>query len=222
MVCTPKNPIRKPELLLLGCLIATTAVAEATFVLAKNLVMMDVLFSVLLVVSAFIVLGNALTDSGKIKTLEFGAIAGRYIRLVSVASGWAIFLVIWALFCLFSTTETRPINWPFFTIIAVLGTLLVIAFGIIEKLLTAQKSHREECAELRRKLAATNQRTAQQRLQALSYDHAWRKLRDDIAGEEGLSGNDVIHRFRLGIDEYRETLRTKRTNKPNKQTRPNA
>ena len=63
MVCTPKNPIRKPELLLLGCLIATTAVAEATFVLAKNLVMMDVLFSVLLVVSAFIVLGIAVTDS---------------------------------------------------------------------------------------------------------------------------------------------------------------
>ena len=218
MVCTPKNPIRKPELLLLGCLIATTAVAEATFVLAKNLVMMDVLFSVLLVVSAFIVLGNALTDSGKIKTLEFGAIAGRYLRLVSVASGWTIFLAIWALSCLFSTTETRPIHWPFFTIISVLGTLLVIAFGIIEKLLAAQKSHREECEKLHSKLSNSNQRAAQ----ALPYEYAWEKLRDDIAGEEGLSGNEVIHRFRLGIDEYRERLRTKRTNKPNKQTKPNA
>ena len=98
----------------------------------------------------------------------------------------------------------------------------VIAFAIIEKLLAAQRSHREECNQLRRKLATSNQRTAQQRLQALSYDHAWKKLRDDIAGEEGLSGNEVIHRFRLGIDEYRETLRTKQANKPNKQTKPNA
>lgn len=214
MVCTQKNPIRKPELLLLGCLIATTAVAEATFVLAKNLVMMDVLFSVLLVVSAFIVLGNALMDSGKTKTLEFGAIAGRYIRLVSVASGWAIFLVIWALFCLFSTTETRPINWPFFTIIAVLGTLLVIAFGIIEKLLTAQKSHREESQRLSRLISNTNRLNEQ----ALPYMYAWKKLCDDITREEVLSGNEVIHRFRLHLDENRERLRTKHKNKRNKQT----
>lgn len=212
------NLTRKPENFFLVCLFIVTALDVISTVYTKNLKILDMALVVLCVISAFSIIGTSLMNAGKDKSLEFGVIAGRYIRLVSIAIGSVIcFLALVLAYSVFKD-EMHSVNWIFFTAILILSSLLVIAFAIIEKLLAAQRSHREECNQLRRKLATSNQRTAQQRLQALSYDHAWKKLRDDIAGEEGLSGNDVIHRFRSGIDEYRETLRTKQTNKQNKQS----
>lgn len=212
------NLTRKPENFFLVCLFIVTALDVISTVYTKNLKILDMALVVLCVISAFSIIGTSLMNAGKDKSLEFGVIAGRYIRLVSIAIGSVIcFLALVLAYSVFKD-EMHSVNWIFFTAILILSSLLVIAFAIIEKLLAAQKSHREECEKLHSKLSNSNQRAAQ----ALPYEYAWEKLRDDIAGEEGLSGNEVIHRFRLGIDEYRERLRTKSTNKPNKQTKPNA
>lgn len=208
------NLTRKPENFFLVCLFIVTALDVISTVYTKNLKILDMALVVLCVISAFSIIGTSLMNAGKDKSLEFGVIAGRYIRLVSIAIGSVIcFLALVLAYSVFKD-EMHSVNWIFFTAILILSSLLVIAFGIIEKLLTAQKSHREESQRLSRLISNTNRLNEQ----ALPYMYAWKKLCDDITREEVLSGNEVIHRFRLHLDENRERLRTKHKNKRNKQT----
>ena len=208
------NLTRKPENFFLVCLFIVTALDVISTVYTKNLKILDMALVVLCVISAFSIIGTSLMNAGKDKSLEFGVIAGRYIRLVSIAIGSVIcFLALVLAYSVFKD-EMHSVNWIFFTAILILRSLLVIAFGIIEKLLTAQKSHREESQRLSRLISNTNRLNEQ----ALPYMYAWKKLCDDITREEVLSGNEVIHRFRLHLDENRERLRTKHKNKRNKQT----
>lgn len=208
------NLTRKPENFFLVCLFIVTALDVISTVYTKNLKILDMALVVLCVISAFSIIGTSLMNAGKDKSLEFGVIAGRYIRLVSIAIGSVIcFLALVLAYSVFKD-EMHSVNWIFFTAILILSSLLVIAFAIIEKLLTAQKSHREESQRLSRLISNTNRLNEQ----ALPYMYAWKKLCDDITREEVLSGNEVIHRFRLHLDENRERLRTKHKNKRNKQT----
>ena len=208
------NLTRKPENFFLVCLFIVTALDVISTVYTKNLKILDMALVVLCVISAFSIIGTSLMNAGKDKSLEFGVIAGRYIRLVSIAIGSVIcFLALVLAYSVFKD-EMHSVNWIFFTAILILSSLLVIAFAIIEKLLAAQKSHREESQRLSRLISNTNRLNEQ----ALPYMYAWKKLCDDITREEVLSGNEVIHRFRLHLDENRERLRTKHKNKRNKQT----
>ena len=208
------NLTRKPENFFLVCLFIVTALDVISTVYTKNLKILDMALVVLCVISAFSIIGTSLMNAGKDKSLEFGVIAGRYIRLVSIAIGSVIcFLALVLAYSVFKD-EMHSVNWIFFTAILILSSLLVIAFAIIEKLLTAQKSHREESQRLSRLISNTNRLNEQ----ALPYMYAWKKLCDDITREEVLSCNEVIHRFRLHLDENRERLRTKHKNKRNKQT----
>ena len=125
------NLTRKPENFFLVCLFIVTALDVISTVYTKNLKILDMALVVLCVISAFSIIGTSLMNAGKDKSLEFGVIAGRYIRLVSIAIGSVIcFLALVLAYSVFKD-EMHSVNWIFFTAILILSSLLVIAFAII-------------------------------------------------------------------------------------------
>lgn len=215
-----KDPIIRPEFFSLICLSVLTCVAAITFTLNENKRMLDILLIILVVISAFSLIGNLMIKAGKY--LEFGAVSGRYIHIASGAIGCTALLVSLFLVHNFSLDNVTWIHWSIGIVLLLLCILQIISFAIIEKLLRAQKSHREESQRLHDEKAQANTKATHDNFQALVFDNTFKKLRKTIAGQENLNGDELISLAYKLRRECSDELYKQMKDKQNKQTNKRA